>query len=585
MTGFHLLHETNSWAFVSVTNEGRIHTINQKAIEYFERLEVGKYIKEVFPWFKEEWLYETDSSRVVKLYRDTRMLMHVLPGGEGEQAIFLFKKADEYKNVNHLWCEVEDSLIRLQLFLDNSHDGIVLTSGKGVIKATNKAFCAISGLNEEQIVGRNVYDLYEEGFTPLKSIINVLEGKASDSTVARFPHGKETAVSSNPLFDKSDNIVRVLSNVRDITELEALHNKIRSAEALAKHYQRAFKAREATERLDRGLHRSRKMDELYELVNKVADTNLPLLVTGESGVGKTELAKFVHDLSERKETGAFVHINCSAIPDALLESELFGYEAGAFSGASKTKVGLFEIAQKGTILLDEIGDMPLMLQAKLLNVLQEKRFYRIGGTRTIETDARVVAATNQNLSALIAEGRFRQDLFFRLNVIPVTIAPLRERREDITPLLLHVLKDLNARYDCHKTLSADTLDIMGKHDWPGNIRELKNLLERLVVLSHDDVIEPGHLPPELTRDRRPEPSRTHAAATASARHMADFLWNPGEPLKAAVNHFESMIIEQAISLYGTAKNAAKKLGVDESTITRKRSRSVKPTVQTRATMQ
>lgn len=570
------LFKNDIWAVVSVDSDGHIKAINEKATGYFGSIIVGRAICEAFPWFREEWLRDKVNARVIKTSQYEKVLMEIIKDQEAGEITLFFKNVDEYRNLTHLWCEVGDSLIKLQHFIDNSHDGIVITNGQGIVRATNQAFCKISGLTEDDILEKSVYNLHKEGLIPHCSMMEALESRKIASSVAKFAQGKETVVSSNPLCDRQGNVIRVLSNVRDITEMQELYEKVRSAEARAKHFQREFNAKIATERLDSGLHRSRIMDELYELVKKIADTNLPLLLLGESGVGKTALAKYIHDLSERKDIGTFVHINCSAIPESLLESELFGYEAGAFSGANKTKLGLFEIAQKGTIFLDEIGDMPLLLQAKILNVLQEKSFYRIGGTKTIETDARVIAATNQNLERLISEGRFRRDLFFRLNVIPITIPALRERREDIAPLIGHILREVNKRYNCTKALAPETIAALESYEWAGNIRELKNVIERLVVLIPDDTIEPNHLPSDILKQK----TGIHPVerAPGSNNEKPERLWNPGDSLKATVSHIEGQIIERAIALYGSAKLAAKKLGVDESTITRKRSKNNNITV-------
>jgi len=574
------LFNKDIWAVVSADSDGHIKAINEKATRYFGSDIVGDMICKAFPWFREEWLRDEVNARVIKTSQYDKMLMEIINEHEEGQITLFFKNVDEYRNLTHLWCEVGDSLIKLQHFINNSHDGIVITNGQGIVRATNQAFCKISGLTADDILEKSVYSLHKDGLIPYCSMMEALESKKISSSVAKFPQGKETVVSSSPICDQQGNVIRVLSNVRDSTEMQELYEKVRAAEARAKHFQLELNAKVAMEGLSSGLHRSRIMDELYELVKKVADTNLPLLLLGESGVGKTALAKYIHDLSERKDIGTFVHINCSAIPDSLLESELFGYEAGAFSGANKTKLGLFEIAQKGTIFLDEIGDMPLLLQAKLLNVLQEKSFYHIGGTKTIGTDARVIAATNQNIEHLISEGRFRRDLFFRLNVIPITIPALRERREDIAPLIAYVLKEVNKRYSCTKVLAPETIFALESYEWAGNIRELKNVIERLVVLVADNTIEPKHLPPELILQQQNARQPLDGTFTSNSE-KSDQLWNPGDSLKATVSHIEGQIIEHAIALYGSAKLAAKKLGVDESTVTRKRSKNKKITTSDR----
>ncbi|MCM0760911.1 sigma 54-interacting transcriptional regulator [Sporomusa sphaeroides DSM 2875] len=567
----------DSWAMIYADYNGCIHAINEKAKCYFSGLVIGQEIYKAFPWFREEWLQGKANSRVVKTSKFTKVLMEIIPDHQQDGYTYLlFKNVEEYRNLIHLWCEVEDSLIRLQPFIDNSNDGIIITNGDGIVRAINHAFSIVSGLNEDDVIGKSVYDLNDQGLLPECSMMHALERNRIESSVVKFSHGKETVVSSKPLCDKHGKIIRVLSNVRDISELKELHEKLRSAEAIAKHYQREFNAKITSESsLNLELHRSRIMEDVYELVKKVADTDLPLLMMGESGVGKTALAKYIHALSERNNTGSFVHINCSAIPESLLESELFGYETGAFTGAKKAKVGLFEIAQKGTILLDEIGDMPLPLQAKLLNVLQEKSFYRVGGTKMVEADARVLAATNQNLEQLIAEGKFRRDLYFRLNVIPFTIPSLRERKEDIAPLLAHFLEKSNQIHKRNKVFAPETLEILLAYQWPGNIRELINVVERLVILTKEDVIESRHLPPQVTSEHKLVAVLGSKLPNGGDKNQEDemALWNPGESLKGVVSKIEGRIIEEAIAFYGTAKLAAKKLGVDESTITRKRSRS------------
>jgi PAS domain S-box-containing protein len=568
----------DSWARISVDKKGYILLINEKAEHYFPAPMIGKKINKALPWFKEEWLNENAPSRVVKISQYSKLLMETLldQQKEGHKFIF-FKNVDEYRNLNHLWCEVEDSLIRLQPFIDNSHDAIIITNGMGIVRAINHAFCQVSGIQENDLLGKSLYELSKQGLIPDCSMMHALEHRRMESSVVEFPHGKETVVSSKPLCDKQGNIIRVISNVRDITELKALHEKLRSVEAIAKQYQRELNAKNTMEsNLKLGLHRSRIMEDLYERVKKVADTDLPLVITGESGVGKTALARYIHASSDRNSAGNFVHINCSAIPESLLESELFGYEAGAFTGAKKMKIGLFESAQKGTVFLDEIGDMPLTLQAKLLNVLQEKAFYRVGGTKLVDADVRLLAATNQTLEQLISEGRFRRDLYFRLNVIPIKIPALRERREDIAPLLAHFLEVSNKRYKRSKILSTDALTILLEYNWPGNIRELMNVVERIVVLTGSDLIEPRHLPAELLDVKMGEKNSNTVLPNGveESQQEAVTLWSPGEPLKKAVSQIEGRILAQAIAYYGSAKEAAKNLGVDESTITRKRSRNV-----------
>ena len=233
--------------------------------------------------------------------------------------------------------------------------------------------------------------------------------------------------------------------------------------------------------------RNPQMKRVYELARKVAPSSSTVLILGESGTGKEVLAKYIHFCSKRK--GPFVPINCAAIPEDLLEAELFGYEKGAFTGAIKSKPGKFELANQGTIFLDEIGDLSPKLQAKLLRVIQEKQVERLGGDRAIKIEVRILAATNKDLEKEVKEGKFREDLFFRLNVIPIRLPPLRERKEDIPLLVNFFLKRLCEREGIEeKTITPEALETLMNYHWPGNIRELENLIERLVILSENNVI-------------------------------------------------------------------------------------------------
>lgn len=239
------------------------------------------------------------------------------------------------------------------------------------------------------------------------------------------------------------------------------------------------------------------MEQIQKTVRKIAPTDSTVLITGETGVGKELIAKVIHSTSNRGNQ-PFVKVNCAAIPETLAESELFGYERGAFTGAVTSKPGRFELAHLGTIFLDEIGDMPLPLQSRFLSVLQDKTIERVGGVKTIKVDVRILAATNKDLQSDVQAGKFRADLFYRLNVVPIHIPPLRERKDDIITLLGFFLKKFDARHgkQAH-TVRPETTAALLRHDWPGNIRELENTVERMVLMSETGVIGPELLPPEL----------------------------------------------------------------------------------------
>ena len=304
---------------------------------------------------------------------------------------------------------------------------------------------------------------------------------------------------------------------------------------------------------------------IYELMAKVACCQSTVLMSGESGTGKELVAKSIHLHSDRADR-PFIPVNCGAIPTDLLESELFGHEKGAFTGAIATRIGRFELADGGTILLDEIGEMPQMLQVKLLRVLQERSFERVGGTRTISVDVRIIAATNQNLEAAVKEGRFREDLFYRLNVIPVEIPPLRERVDDIPLLCGFFIEKYSKKFGRNPiTVTVEANKVLTSYSWPGNVRELENAIERLLVLKDNDIVTPSDLPERMTGKRIPE-----------LPHIEDDDNNPfvsGIDLNAALEGYEKRLILHALELYnGVKSQAAKYLNINRTTLIEKMKR-------------
>jgi Nif-specific regulatory protein len=296
---------------------------------------------------------------------------------------------------------------------------------------------------------------------------------------------------------------RAITVDEDIRVLEIIASIIAQYVILWKHYKETENEKEILKLQLKGRYslpniigNSDKMQEVFEAVYRVADSKATVILYGESGTGKELIAKAIHYMSPRAK-GPFVKFNCASIPEGLLESELFGHEKGAFTGAISARKGRFELAHEGTILLDEVGDLPLNLQPKILRVLQEREFERVGGERTIKVDVRLVAATSRNLEDLVSRGKFREDLFYRLNVVPLFLPPIRERREDIPLLVEFFLKRFNEENNKEVSVSAESLRVMVDYNWPGNVRELENTIERLVVMSGRKTIRPADLPLNL----------------------------------------------------------------------------------------
>lgn len=437
---------------------------------------------------------------------------------------------------------------------DAISDGIFVTDNKGIVQAINKGYTEITGIVESDVVGEHMQALLDKGLFNNAVSLQVLKEKKKITSLATIKNNnKKVLITGNPSFDKNGEINQVLTVMRDLTELVRLRNNIEEMERKNEKYLNEINYLKNKYKKDENIIGENKdIKKLKEVISFIAKTDTTVLITGETGCGKEVFAKEVYNNSNRKNQ-PYVKINCAAIPENLIESELFGYEKGAFTGAlNKDKLGMFEVANGGTILLDEIGEMPLNLQSKLLRVLQEKEIRRIGGTKSIELDVRVISSTNCNLKDLIKEGKFREDLYYRLNVLPIKIPPLRERKDDI-PLLAHeFLEKINIKYNKKKVFDSLGMQCLEQHEWPGNVRELQNVIERLVVINDDDIIDFDSVVNIIGKDK------IHIGNT-----------NENLMLKEAVELFEKEIIERALKKYGSTYKAAKVLGVTQPTVFRK----------------
>ncbi|CEH28873.1 sigma-54 interaction domain-containing protein [Aneurinibacillus migulanus] len=459
---------------------------------------------------------------------------------------------------SHVATEYEHLYAELKSVFAAAYDEIFVTDGEGYTVRVNGACERNYGLKAEQMVGKHVNELVSEGIFSPSATLDVIAQRKQINLVQQTQNGRRLLVTATPVFTQDGRLIRVVSNSRDITELLNLREQLDQLQERVETYEETLQLREEQSGMKLTV-RSPMMLQVLSKIEKVAKVDSTVLLLGESGVGKTYLARYLHNTSPRKQA-PFLSVNCSAFPESLIESELFGYERGAFSGAhEKGKKGLFEAANGGTLFLDEIGELPLSMQAKLLNVLQEKQFFRIGSTTPIHVDVRIIAATNQDLKKKVEEKSFRNDLYYRLNVIPITVPSLRERREDIVPLAIRFLEEFQETYGIEKKLSYTAAEELRRAEWPGNIRELRNFLERIVVTADEDVITAKHV----------------TSALYDEEETAPLTPQKGLGLKEQLERYEGQIVRQAYEECGSTYKLAEMLGISQSSAMRKVNKYVK----------
>ena len=469
--------------------------------------------------------------------------------------LVILREASDSQQTAEYVRQLEETNRDLDVLFRFSHDGLVLCDGNAVGVRYNEAYTRITGIAGQDLIGRHMTEILESGCISESAIWNALNAKKQVTTMPKLKNGKKVLMTAIPVFDAANNIVKVVGNVRDITELTALEAELDQVRELSeRYYNELVHLRSQTAQVEGVIAESPAMRAVLATALKVAATDATVLITGESGSGKEVLARTIHTRSQRK-AGPFVKVNCGAIPDTLLESELFGYEKGAFTNAAKTgKMGIFEIAAGGTLFLDEIGEIPLSVQSKLLGVLQDKRFCRVGGTKEIRLDARVIAATNRELSAMVNAGQFRKDLFYRLNVVGLKIPSLTERKEDIFPLARYFLGQLNEKYKSRNSLSPQVVHAFQQYDWPGNVREMENLMEQLVVLAPDEPLVPAMLPEQF-----------HALSGPAGHEAA----HAGGTLAEILANVERKVLDGLVRKGFSSYRIAKELGINQSTALRK----------------
>lgn len=473
--------------------------------------------------------------------------------GELVGVMSVFHDKEEYEKISQHLSRYQTLVREVEAIICSSYDGIYVTDAQANTIRVNRAYENITGIKALEVLGRNMRDLVDEGYFSESVTLKVLEEKKTVTLSQQLKTGKHVLVTGNPFFDDKGTIKMVVTNVRDMTDLDRLNQQLEESLEMTRAYKYKLQEMQSSTYKDNEIIKvSKAMRSVYDLVVRVCRTDASIFLYGETGVGKDRVAEEVHIKSNRAEKGIFVKINCGAIPETLLESELFGYEKGAFTGANKEgKSGLFEVADKGTLFLDEVESMPLSLQGKLLRVLQDFEITRLGGTTVKKVDVRLIYASNQDLKELVSQKKFRSDLYYRLHVIPVHIPPLRERVDDIPHLVTLFLNRFNNKYAQKKVFSSKAMHTLIKYSWPGNVREMANLIERLVVITPGNCIDINDLPVDLYKAQE-----------------SDNICQE-KTLKEYLRCMEMSAIRNAINKYGNARKAAPHLGVDASTLTRK----------------
>lgn len=447
--------------------------------------------------------------------------------------------------------------------VESSYDGIYLTDGEGNTLFVNQAYEDLTGLSIRKLEGKNMRDLVKEGIFDSSGSLEAIRRREKVTISQKLMNGKVIFVTSSPVFNEHGNLIYVVTNVRDMRELERLEQEFASTKKLAEKYKLELEILKEKDQKE-ALSKNRDMLNLMKLLETTAKFDTSILLEGETGTGKTYLAKKIHEYSPRSQK-QFIEVNCGAIPKNLMESELFGYERGAFTGADKHgKAGLFEQANHSTLFLDEISELPLELQVKLLKVLETGYVVRVGGTQPIPIDVRIITASNKSIKAMVETQTFRRDLYYRINVVKVKIPPIRDRKEDIVMIALHFLKYFNDIYHLQKRISEEVFQCFTDYSWPGNIREIKNIVEQLVVISQEDEIKKSILPKELVEEVEKN-MQFKSEKLCNGCMDKYFKMN----LKEATNEFQLQLITKLMNELRSQREVAKKLEVNPSTITRK----------------
>lgn len=555
--------EAANMAVIAVDNNNKIILVNYLAsalLEISEATLMDKDISEVFPSSPLSDVNEKNYSALPKQFTVSNKTFYaertpVKHKGTTIAIISFFYDITDSKDTSERLNQAHKNELFLNEVIESSYDGLYITDKAGKTIMVNKAYERISGIKRSQLIGEYIQNLVSAGLISTSITKDVVDSKKTITRTQTNANNKEVLITGSPIFDNAGNVRHVITNVRDITELITLNKKLQAEINRADMYQNQLMKESSDENIVYG---SSEFENILNISKKISKMDSTVLILGETGVGKEIIAQYIHKQSNR-ENKPYIKINCGAIPQNLLESELFGYVPGAFTGASpKGKPGLFELADTGTLFLDEVGELPISLQASLLRVLQDNEVTRVGGTKSKKVDVRIITATNRDLEEMIDEGTFRSDLYYRLNVVAIVIPPLRERKADIPFLAEKTIQDLNNKYKIEKKLSLNFIQFLMRKEWPGNIRELKNYIEKQFVLSDDDIIDS----PETYSTTKINTFKPHEKLNSDE-------YNQLPTYAQAKEAMEKELFKKALEQGKSTYKAAALLGMSQSTFFRK----------------
>ena len=532
-------------------NWGHIHLMNDSAASMMRSAGCHLFhsVTEIDPLFgKQEFADSFSGPREIQI-------------GKVSRRIKVFTGSSAEKNVFHLYLFQTAEVLRLMdfdSFLDCLDSAVAIADQDGILEQLNKTTSKYIGIDVREWIGKNLHDLVDEHTLSDSASIKAMKAKKPMNTNVTYGTGTTLHWHSIPLIDKRGKIQKVISTGRDVSRIIQLESDLSTSETLKDQYYKQLNTLEVLLGRDRIVYSSERMKQAVQVAVKAGKFDSPVFIWGESGVGKEMIARVIHQ-SGNRSSEPFIGINCSAIPSELLESEFFGYEEGAFTGAKKGgRKGLFDEAERGTLFLDEVSELPLGMQSKLLRVIQENEYMRIGSNKAIASDVRIIASTNLSREQLADGSNFRRDLFYRLSVIPIHVPPLRERRDDILPLIRFFLKSLNLKYSSNIRISNSLIPRFYNYDWPGNVRELKNFIERLLVVASSE--EVGDAEYDLVNQLEMMKSPGDVEDISVARLM---------PLKQAIERVEEILFKRAYQESGSIEKTAELLDINPSTIYRR----------------